>query len=96
MSMREEYQALMEKQLNEWKAQTARFKAGAEQMGAQAKAQYERNLELLHAKQEEAWQNFYKLKAANESTWDQLKARMDKAGGELKDAVERMTTIFKK
>jgi hypothetical protein len=96
MGIREEYQALMERQLNEWKAQTARFKAGAEQMGAQAKAQYERNLELLHAKQEEAWQNFYKLKAANESTWDQLKARMDKAGGELKDAVERMTTIFKK
>jgi hypothetical protein len=96
MGIREEYQALMEKQLNEWKAQTERFKAGAEQMGAQAKVQYEKNLELLRAKQEEAWQNFYKLKAANESAWEQLKAHMDKAGGELKDAVERMTTIFKK
>jgi hypothetical protein len=96
MGTREDYQALMEKQLNEWKAQTERFKAGAEQMGAQAKAQYEKNLEVLHAKQEEAWQNFHKLKAANESAWEQLKAHMDKAGGELKDAVERMTTIFKK
>jgi hypothetical protein len=64
--------------------------------GAQAKARYEKNLELLHAGQEGAWQNFSKLKAANESAWEQLKARMDKAGGELKDAVERMTTIFKK
>jgi len=96
MGIRQEYQALMEKQLNEWKAQTARFKAGAEQMGAQAKARYEKNLELLHARQEGAWQNFSKLKAANESAWEQLKARMDKAGGELKDAAERMTTIFKK
>jgi hypothetical protein len=96
MGIREDYQALMEKQLNEWKAQTERFKAGVEQMGAQVKAQYEKNLELLRAKQEEAWQNFYKLKAANESAWEQLKAHMDKAGGELKDAVERMTTIFKK
>jgi hypothetical protein len=96
MGIREEYQALMEKQLNEWKAQTERFKAGAEQMGAQAKAQYEKNLALLHAKQEEAWQNFSKLKSANENAWEHLKARMDRAGGELKDAVERMTTIFKK
>jgi hypothetical protein len=96
MGIREDYQALIEKQLNEWKAQTERFKATAQQMGVQAKAQYEKNLELLHAKQEEAWQNFYKLKAANESAWAQLKGHMDKAGGELKDAVERMTTIFKK
>ena len=51
---------------------------------------------MLHAKQEEAWQNIYKLKGASESAWGQLKGHMDKAGGELKDAVERMTTIFKK
>jgi hypothetical protein len=96
MGLREDYQALMEKQLNEWKAQTERFKAGVEQIGEQAKAQYEKNLEVLHAKQEEAWQNFYKLKGASESAWGQFKTHMDKAGGELKDAVERMTTIFKK
>ena len=95
MGIREDYQALIEKQLNEWKAQTERFKAAAEQMGVQAKAQYEKNLELLHTKQEEAWQNLYKLKAANENAWSQLKAHMDKAGGELKDAVERLTTTFK-
>jgi len=95
MGMREEYQAVMEKQLNEWKAQTERFKAGAEQMGAQAKAQYEKNLENLHAKQAEAWENFYKLKAANESAWGQFKAHMDKAGEEVKAAVDRLTTTFK-
>jgi len=96
MGIREDYQALMEKQLNEWKTQAERFKAGVEPIEAQAKAQYEKNLEMLHTKQEEAWQNFYKLKSANESAWAQLKAHMDKAGEELKDAVERMTTIFKK
>ena len=95
MGIREEYQALMEKQLNEWKAQTARFKAGAEQMGAQVKVQHEKNLELLHAKQEEAWQNFAKLKGASESAWTEFKAHMEKSGGELKAAVERMTTHLK-
>lgn len=96
MGMRQEYQAVMEKQLNEWKAQTERFKAGAGQMEEQAKAQYEKNLELLHAKQEEAWASFHKLQNASEVAWGQFKVNMDKAGGELKDAAEHMTASFKK
>jgi len=95
MGLREDYQALMEKQLNEWKAQTEQFKATAEKIEAHAKAQYEKNLEILRAKQTEAWEYFHKLKGANESAWAQFKAHMDKAGGEVKDAVERMTTKFK-
>ncbi len=95
MGIREDYQALMEKQLNAWKAQTESFKASAEQIGEHAKAQYEKNLETLRAKQTEAWEYFHKLKGANETAWAQFKAHMDKAGADVKDAVERMTTKFK-
>ena len=95
MGMREDYQALMEKQLNAWKAQTEVFKAAAEQIEGHAKTQYEKNLEMLRAKQKEAWEYFDKLKDANETAWAQFKAHLDKAGGEVKDAVERMTTKFK-
>jgi hypothetical protein len=51
MGIREDYQTLMEKQLNEWKAQTERFKAGAEQIEAHTKVQYEKHLETLRATQ---------------------------------------------
>ena len=95
MGLREDYQAMMEKQLNEWKAQTERFKAGAEQIQAHAKLQYEKQLETLRTTQADAWENFGKLKSANESAWTEFKAHMDKAGGEMKAAVERMTTNFK-
>ena len=96
MGMKEDYQALMEKQLNQWKAQTEQFQAGAAQMEAQAKAQYEKNLELLQAKQEKAWENFHKLNNASDGgPWEQFKADMDKASAELKEAAERMTTQFK-
>ena len=95
MGLREDYQVQMEKQLNEWKVQTERFKADAEKIEASAKAQYEKQLEALRAAQTEAWEDFYKLKGANESAWGQFKAHMDKAGGEVKAAVERMTTTFK-
>ena len=95
MGLREDYQVQMEKQLNEWKVQTERFKAGAERIEANAKVQYEKQLEALRAAQTEAWEDFYKLKGANESAWGQFKAHMDKAGGDVKAAVEQMTRIFK-
>ena len=95
MDLRQDYQTLMEKQLNEWKAQTERFKAGAAQIEANNKAQYDKNLEILRATQADAWDNFNKLKSANESTYAEFKAHMDKASGEVMAAVERMTTNFK-
>jgi len=96
MGTREDYQALMEKQLNEWKAQTERFKAGIAQIEAHGKAQYEKNLEALRAKQAEAWENLYTLKNANESAWGQFKAHMDKAGEEVKTAVEQLAAKLKR
>ena len=95
MGMREDYQARMEKQLNEWKVQTERLKAGAEHFEAQAKLQFDKNLALLRAKQTEAWDHFDKLKVANEGAWAQFKTHMDKAGAEVKAAVETMASKFK-
>lgn len=95
MSMREEYQALMEKQLGEWKAQTERFKASAQELEAQAKMQFDKNLELLRSKQAEAWDHFQKMKVANEGAWAQFKSHLEKAGGEVKVAVDQMTKTFK-
>ena len=95
MGIREDYQGMMERQLNAWKAQTEIFKATAEQIEGHAKAQYDKNLEILHAKQTEAWEYFHKMKDANEAAWTQFKAQMDKAGGEVKDAVERMAAKLK-
>lgn len=96
MTTREDYQALMEKQLNEWKAKTEEFKVGAGKMEADAKAQYGKGLALLHAKQEEAWQYFEKMKAASESNWEQFTSNMDKVGADLKAAAEHMTAQFRK
>jgi ElaB/YqjD/DUF883 family membrane-anchored ribosome-binding protein len=95
MGMREDYLALMEKQFNEWRTQTERFKAGAERLEAQAKAQFDRNLELLRSKQADAWEQLQQLRAANENAWAQFKANVDTAGAEVKAAVERMMTGFK-
>jgi hypothetical protein len=95
MGIREDYQTLIEKQLNDWKAQTEAFKAGAEKIEANAKVQYEKMLETLRASQAQAWENFNKLKGSNETAWAEFKAHMDKAGAEVRAAIDSLTTNIK-
>ena len=96
MGVREEYQALLERQLNEWKAYTERLKAQADQFGAQAKTQFDHQLELMRAKQNEAWDNLLKLKSASEEAWEQGRKQLDKAWEEMKAASDRLTDQFRK
>ena len=95
MELREDYQKLMEKQLNDWKAQAERFKAGLETIEAHNRVMYDKQLEILRVTHADAWESFTKLKSANESTWLEFKAHMEKAGREVQAAVDGMTTSFK-
>jgi vancomycin resistance protein YoaR len=87
MAIREEYLALLERQLNDGKAYTERIKAKADQLEAQANAQFDKQLELIRAKQNEAWDNFLKLKGTSEDTWSQWKS-LDKAWDAMKAAAD--------
>jgi hypothetical protein len=96
MAIREEYLALLERQLNEWKTYTERLKAEADQLEAQSKAQFEQQLELIRAKQNEAWDNLLKLKGGSEDAWGQWKGQLDKAWEEMNTASERLMDQFRK
>jgi hypothetical protein len=96
MGIREEYQAFVEKQLNDWKAYTDRLRAQADQLGSQAKTQFDQQLETIRAKQNEAWDMFMKLKGASEDAWSQSKRQLDKAWEELRAASDRLTDQFRK
>jgi flagellar hook-basal body complex protein FliE len=96
MGMREQYQSMMEKQLNEWKLQAEKLKAGAEQWEALAKSQLNQHLDLVRAKQSEAWEHLQNMKQANEGTWAEVKEHVDKAGAEVRAAMESIATRFKR
>jgi len=96
MGIREEYQAFMERQLNEWKTYTERLKTQADHLGAQTKAQFNQQLESMRAKQKEAWDKLSKLKGAAEDDWAQLKSKLDKAWDEMKAGADRLTDQFRK
>jgi len=92
---RDDDQDLTVQQVNEWKAQTERFNAQSEQKDMQARQQYERNLEMSHARYAPEREHLDEPAPAVQRVWLQLKWRMDKAGGELKMAMEQLMTIFK-
>ena len=95
MGTREDYQAVMETQSNQWKAQTERVKPGSRRWGRRPRPST-RKISRLQAKQEEAWENFHKLTNASDGgPWEQFRANMDKASGELKAAGERITKQFR-
>jgi hypothetical protein len=96
MGIREEYQALIERQLADWKTYTERLKGQADQFGAQAKTQFDQQLELLRTKQNEAWDNLSKLRGAAEEDWAKWKSQLDKAWDDMKAASDRLTEQFPK
>ncbi len=95
MGMQDDYQALVEKQFKEWQAQAERFKDTATQMQQQAQAQFQQNLEFWQQGQTKTWESFAKLKEQNEGAWDEARTHMEKAGAELRSAVEAMTRGLK-
>lgn len=94
MGIREDYQAFMEQQFNEWKNFTERLRVQSEQVGAQAKEQYNQQLETMRAKQNEAWDNFMKLKSANDEAWGQWLGKVDDAWNEMKASSDRLMEQF--
>ncbi|MCZ4304778.1 hypothetical protein O4G98_08525 [Zoogloeaceae bacterium G21618-S1] len=96
MNKREEYLALMEKQLGEWKEKIEPLLAEAEQWEVRVKRQYEANIEALHAKRKEALQHLSDLRQANDENWAQIKSNTDASWEALKEMTERLRTVKKK
>jgi uncharacterized protein YktB (UPF0637 family) len=96
MNKREEYLALMEKQLGEWKEKIEPLLAEAEQWEVRVKRQYEANIEALHAKRKEALQHLSDLRQANDESWAQIKSNTDASWEALKEMTERLRTVKKK
>lgn len=96
MDIRKEYQALVEKQLNEWKVYAEKLKKHSAELETQARRQFDQQLEHIRTKQAEVSEHFTKLKAASEETWAQFKGEMDKAWDEMRKASDRLTEQFRK
>jgi DNA repair exonuclease SbcCD ATPase subunit len=90
------YERKIETQLKEWGAQIDVLKAKAEKSKAEAKVAYLKQIEELRKKQESVKGKVHELRASGDEAWEDVKKGVDNALADLKKALKRAASRFKK
>lgn len=92
---RKAYEEKLDAQLEEWNAQIALLKARAAKAKAEAKIEYNKTIEALQHRQDEARAKLHELKTAGDEAWEDLKKGAEKAWAEVKTAFQDAASKFK-
>ena len=92
---RKAYEEKLDAQLEEWNAQIALLKARADKARAEAKVEYNKTIEALQRRQDEARAKLHELKTAGDEAWEDLKTGAEKAWAEVKTAFHDAASKFK-
>jgi len=93
---KETYQQKLEAQLDEVEARLNLWRAKMEQAGADAKLEYQRQLENVEKQRDTARNRLQELRDASEDAWEEMKAGVDRAWNELQSAFENAADHFRK
>jgi hypothetical protein len=93
-SMKDAYIAKLQAQLDEWGTEIDKLKAKADKAGADARIEYQSQIEDLRSMQATASQKLTELKEANLHTWESLKEGAEHAWNSLSNAVKSATSKF--
>ena len=78
------YESNLEAQLAQWKAEIDVLKAKAKRATVDAMVQYDRSIDSLQGKHDEAAKRLRSLKAASDDAWEGMKASTEKVWTEFK------------
>ena len=92
---RKAYEEKIDAQLEEWNAQIALLKARADKARAGAKIEYNKTIEALQHRHDEARTKLHELKTAGDEAWEDLKTGAEKAWAEVKTAFHEAASKFK-
>lgn len=95
MSMKKAYEQKLQSKLDEWSAQVDILKAKADSAEADAKLEYQKQIDDLRAKQDSARDKLDELKEAGEDAWQDLKAGIESAWDSLGSSVDSAMSRFK-
>jgi uncharacterized coiled-coil DUF342 family protein len=91
---RDAYVAKMKAKLDEWNAEIAKLEAKAKQKEADARKDFEEQIEELKAKRSKANEQLEQMSSAGESAWNDLKAGVEQAADVLGDALNAARSRF--
>jgi len=95
MASKEAYQKKLEAQLKEWDAKLDQLSAKAQMATADARINYENELESLQSKRAAAHKTFEALGKRGENAWEDMKDGVEKAWDEMSKAIENVAARFK-
>ncbi len=85
----------LEAQLREWDARLDLIKAKAKGLQAEAKIEYESQIQALQHQRQEAVARLEELRKRNELAWEDLKDGTERAWDQFGKAMESFTSRFK-
>lgn len=95
MSEKEAYQEKLQAKLDQWRAEIDKLEAKIDQAKADAKINYQKQIEELRAKYGAAKEKLAEVKQAGDGTWKNFKRGIENTWKELGDAVDSAIAKFK-
>lgn len=95
MSTKDEFVREMHSKLDQWNAEIDVLAAKARVAEAQARADYQRQLDELRNERDKARQKLEALEASSEGAWQDLKDGVEKAWDSVSQAVRSARSRFK-
>lgn len=96
MINRDEYVQKLKAQLDQWNAEAKKWEAKAEEATASMKAEYEKQLNTLHSRRDEAMYQLKLLQGASTDAWQDMMKGADQAWKGMQEAVNRARSHFEK
>lgn len=88
MNERQAYEQKLQAKLNEWGAEIDKLKAKADKAGADARLDYQKQVEKLRSMKEDGEEKLAELRDAGDDTWKGVKAKAEDARNSLENALK--------
>lgn len=95
MASKEAYRKKLEAQLKEWDAKLDVLSAKAQKATADARINYENELESLKSKRAAAFRMLEDMGERGENAWEDMKDGVEKVWDEMSKAIEKVAARFK-
>jgi hypothetical protein len=86
----------MKEQLDHWNAEAAKWEVKAREAQASMKAEYEKQLNLLHSRRDEAMYQLKLMQGASTDAWQDMMKGADQAVKSMQEAFNRARSHFEK
>jgi lipid II:glycine glycyltransferase (peptidoglycan interpeptide bridge formation enzyme) len=96
MINRDEYVQKLKDQLDQWNAEAKKWEAKTQEAQATMKGEYEKQLNTLHSRRDEAMYQLKLLQGASTDAWQEMMKGADQAWRNMHEAFNKARSHFEK